>query len=129
MVIILRWQHAPAGGQEGGEAGAHAAKNARQTLSGGAGGLQSKRAHKPKRPEKPRFFGCVREFVGAFGLPPVSVFAFCVSVCFALWLSSCTLLAPCFLALLQPDWCKPAVQDIHHYALWAREGTPERPRG
>ena len=128
MVIILRWQHAPVGGQESDEAGEQAAKNASQTLSGGAEGLQSKE-HMCQSCLKNRVFLAVCHCVGAFGLSPVSGFALCVSVCFVLRLSSCTLLAPCFLALLQPGWCKPAVQDIHHYALWAREGTPERPRG
>ena len=68
MVIILHWQHAPAGGQESDEAGEQEAKNAREIVSGGAEGLQSKRAKKPKRPEKSRF-GSVCGCVGAFGLP------------------------------------------------------------
>ena len=60
MVIILHWQHAPAGGQESDEAGVQEAKNARQTLSGGAEGLQSKRAQVPKLPEKSGFLAvCV----------------------------------------------------------------------
>ena len=58
----------------------------------------------------------------SFALKPFSTSAQCLSGILGRLFS-------CFVTLLPSDRCMLPAQDNHHYALWACEGTPERPRG